>query len=340
MMNYSQIYKNLTKTISERTKEVFNRRFGIGRKERHTLESVGKSMGITRERVRQIEKNGFLAIKKQKKELLAPVFQFFSNYFKKNGGFAKEEKVLSEVGEKNEQPYVLFFLTLGDQFFRVCEKKDFYSFWTIFSDKGEGVIKTLTTIVADLKKINHPLPKKDFFSQFGEKYKLTPATLFSYFDISKNIKENKDGKIGLIEWPEIHPRGTRDKAFLVFQKENKPLHFTTVASLIDKYGYSFRGKKALPQTVHNELIKDPRFVLVGRGMYALREWGYAPGTVKDILIKIMTEADQPLDGKTLVEKVLSQRIVAKNTVLMNLNDKKYFLRDEQGKYILRKTQTA
>ena len=144
--------------------------------------------------------------------------------------------------------------------------------------------------------------------------------------------------MGLIEWPEIKPRGVKDKAFLVFKKHQKPLHFTDVAGLIDKLEYNLPNKKTYPQTVHNELIKDSRFVLVGRGTYALSEWGYVPGTIKDIIVNVLKEKKEPASKEDIVKEVLSQRLVAKNTVLMNLNNKKHFDKDSNNKYFLRGVQ--
>jgi hypothetical protein len=150
--------------------------------------------------------------------------------------------------------------------------------------------------------------------------------LVSYLEISKNIQRNSEGLFGLREWPEINPRGVKDKAYLVFKKQNKPLHFTQVASLIGQ---------ALPQTVHNELIKDPRFVLVGRGTYALKEWGYEPGRVREVIFKILSKEKKPLTKKEILAKVLKQRLVKETTVLLNLSNKEYFLKNPQGKYQIR-----
>ncbi|MFA5878455.1 MAG: sigma factor-like helix-turn-helix DNA-binding protein [Candidatus Staskawiczbacteria bacterium] len=339
-VNYSKIYTSITKDLPDKTREILARRFGIGNTSEETLESIGKSMDITRERVRQIQDAGFTYIKNNKKEALDKIFKDFAEYLKANGGFKKEDSILNDFGGDNSKPYVLFALTLGEQFNRVCEKKDFYSFWTTMPDGEQAVRKNLGMLVSDIKKSNNPLVKREFLTQFASKHNFDQNTLLSYLEVSKNIRESNDGKIGLVEWPEINPRGVRDKSFLVFKKENKPLHFTAVASLIDTFNYNLPNKKTLPQTVHNELIKDSRFVLVGRGTYALKEWGYDAGTVKDVLVKIMKENSQPMDRENLVKKVLAQRFVAKNTVLMNLNDKKSFTRDDSGKYILRKTQTA
>lgn len=339
-INYPQIYAKLTKGLSQKTKDIFSRRFGIKSKTPETLELIGDSMGITRERVRQIEEAGFNFVKKQNKETLDGIFAEFADYFRSNGEFKKEEIVLEELGGKSSKPYVLFLLTLGNQFSKVCEKKDFHYFWSTMPDAKNKVDQTLKVLVSALQKIGTPVSKKEFLSEVSAKCGLPEKALFSYLEVSKKIQDNKEGKIGLIDWPEIKPRGVKDKSFLVFKKHQKPLHFTKVAELIDQLGCNQPNKKTFPQTVHNELIKDQRFVLVGRGTYALKEWGYEPGTIKDVIKNILELKNQPVAKEEIVKEVLTKRLVAPNTVLMNLNNKKYFVKDEQGKYFLRKTQTA
>ncbi len=337
--NYSKIYQNLIQNLPQRIKEVFDRRFGIKDK-KETLESIGRGLGITRERVRQIEERGFSYLKEQNQEILDKLFNDFLGYFENKGGLKREDIVLEDLGGKTSQPYVLFLLTLGEQFSRVCEKGDFYSFWTTIPKSVGKVGKTLDLLVKNLEKRGTPLNKEEFCSRLCSQYNLSSEALLSYLEVSKRIQENKEGKIGLIDWPEINPKGVKDKAFLVFKKENHPLHFKETAGLIDKLESALINKKTLPQTVHNELIKDSRFVLVGRGMYALKEWGYVPGTVKDVIYRIIEENKQPMERDKIIKRVLSQRCVAENTVVMNLNNKKYFSKDSKGKYILGKTQIA
>ncbi len=339
-VNYQQIYQKLTKGLSQKTKDIFARRFGIKTGEPETLEAIGKSFKITRERVRQIEAAGFNFIKKQNKEILDDIYKGFAVYFQKNGGLKKEDIVLERQVGKNSKPYILFLLTLGEQFSRVCEKKDFYYFWSTIPSAQTKVREILNSFVQDMQNLGKPVSKKEFYASFSSKYGLSEEAMLSFLEVSKIIQENKEGKIGLTEWPEIKPRGVKDKAFLVFKKHGKPLHFTKVAELIDKLEYNLPNKKTYPQTVHNELIKDPRFVLVGRGIYALQEWGYEPGTIKDIIVKILKENKEPVHKDNVVKEVLLQRLVAKNTVLMNLNNKKHFAKDENDRYFLRKTQTA
>ncbi|OGZ70778.1 MAG: hypothetical protein A3F47_00065 [Candidatus Staskawiczbacteria bacterium RIFCSPHIGHO2_12_FULL_38_11] len=332
--NYSQIYAKLTKGLSPKIKDIFNRRFGISSGNAETLESIGKSLGITRERVRQIEEAGFTYIRKNNKEALENAFKNFHVYFADKGGFKKEEIALEDLGGKKQQPYVAFLLTMGDQFFRVCGKKDYHYFWAAMPETEKKTKETLASLVADIKSHGKLVTKQELLSGFAPKYNLNEASLTSYLEVSKKIQENKEGKIGLIDWPEIKPRGVKDKAFLVFKKHQKPLHFRQITGLIDELDFNAQNKKTHAQTVHNELIKDARFVLVGRGTYALSEWGYVPGTIREVITNVLNDK-KLTNQEEIVKEVLSQRLVAKNTVLINLNNKKYFNKGPDGKYFIR-----
>jgi len=342
--NYKQIYAKFTKGLNQKTKDIFDRRFGVGGPSGsgipETLEAIGKTFGITRERVRQIEEVGFNYVRKNNKEELNSVFAGLAGYFEKQGGFKKEENALNELGGKSQKPYVLFLLTLGEQFSRVCEKKDYNYFWSVFPDAQSKAKGILNSLVSEIQKIGKPVAKSSFYKEVALKQGLTEPATLALLEISKRIQNDRDGNLGLSEWPEVNPRGVKDKAFLVFKKHGKPLHFTEVAKLIDKLEYNLPNKKTYAQTVHNELIKDVRFVLVGRGTYALAEWGFVPGTIKDIITKVLKEKNEPTHKDEVVKQVLVQRLVAKNTVLMNLNNKNYFEKDSADKYFLRKTQTA
>ncbi len=319
--NYQKICQELLKKLPSKQKEIIFRRFGLSATSnfdsevKETLEAIGQSFGITRERVRQIEEDGFLKIK-PKIAKYKNVFQYFNQYFKKCGGLKKEEILLEDLGGKKHQLQACFLLTVNDNFERFGEDADFYSFWTINKNSSASAGNIINTLFNKLKKTGKLLSLKELSPFSNIKF------LTSYLEISKKILKNSDGLYGLKDWPEINPRGVKDKAYLVFKKLGKPLHFNKIARLIDG---------SLAQTVHNELIKDPRFILVGRGIYALKEWGYETGQVKDVIAKILKE-NGPLTQSEILEKVLKQRLVKENTILLNLSNKKNFLKNSQGKY--------
>jgi len=334
-INYLKVYSKLIKDFPERSKKIFALRFGIKDGEPKTLQAIGDDFDITRERVRQIEAKGFADIKKKHSQLIADIFDEYKKYFEKNGSIKREDLVLQDLGGEKNSPYVRFFLNLGDDFFKVCEKEDFHPFWTIQKEAPQKVKKALKSLVSDLNRHGQPLEKNEFLLRFSKKQNFNSSHLLSFVEVAKSIKQNQENQVGLVDWPQINPKGVKDKSYLVFKKEKSPLHFRKVAKLIDEHGYN-PGKKTYPQTVHNELIKDSRFVLVGRGLYALKEWGYVSGTVKDVISKTIKDSDkEDLTKEEIVDKVLSQRKVARNTVLMNLNNNPEFSKTSEGKYTLR-----
>lgn len=326
MFNYSQICSTLLKGLPERQKTVLVRRFNLrppyAEVRGETLEFIGKDYGITRERVRQIEKDSFQRLKPEIKSY-QKVFQYFRKYFKENGGLKKEDILFEELGGRKYKNQINFLLTLGEPFERLPESDILHSLWTVNRNSLTEAKKAIDIFYNELKKAGRPLSLKQL-----KKYQ-TPNlnALNSYLEISKTIQKNSEGLFGLKEWPEINPRGVKDKAYLVFKKEKKPLHFSQLSKMI--------GGNTLSQTVHNELIKDPRFVLVGRGIYALKEWGYKEGVLKDVISAFLKEAKKPLSKEEILKEVLKQRLVKENTVLLNLSNKKYFLRDSKGLYKIR-----
>jgi len=121
-----------------------------------------------------------------------------------------------------------------------------------------------------------------------------------------------------------------DKIYLVLKKHGKPLHFREIARLINEA--KFDRKAAYPPTVHNELIMDQKYVLVGRGIYALRDWGFEPGVVAEVLVEIIKQKGQPMTRDELVQAVLKQRVVKPATIHLALTNKQKFEHLPDGRY--------
>ncbi len=316
--NYQKICQDLVSGLSPRKKDVILERFGLDGGKRKTLEAVGGKFGVTRERVRQIQ-DGALAEIKSEAGAYKAIFQNFKKYFQDSGNLKKEDIMLKDLGRENWQNQVYFLLSLNNGFLRFGANKDFYPLWATSLASLAKAQKIISSLYQRLEEVKTPLSLKELASSVSQNV----STLKSYLEVSKKIQKNSEGVFGLKDWPEINPRGVKDRAYLLFKKTQEPLHFTKVADMI---------KGSLVQTVHNELIRDPRFILVGRGMYALKEWGYEPGQVKDVISRILKAGKEPLTKEEILNKVLEQRMVKENTVFLNLNNKKYFFRTPQGRY--------
>lgn len=355
-LNYQKTYQILFNGLNQRQKEIMTRRFGLESGKGETLEAIGKDLGLTRERIRQIVETTLKKIRKDGLALeITKAFSQLKQYLQKNGGLKREDILFSEPDfnhQQNSASWINFLLALDEGFYRVNESKDFYSFWAVDSKILPLAQKLLRTLQESLEKQKQKktLDIKELLSISGLPGKSSQQFLKSNLEISKQIMKAADGKYGLKSWPEVNPKGVRDLALLVFKKVKKPLHFIEVANLIDEIvlgqpepqEFSVVGasapamkKKTNFQTVHNQLIKDEQFVLIGRGVYALKEWGYDPGTVKDMISKVLKEAKNPLLEREILKRVLSQRLVKESTILLNLGNKRCFLKQEDGRYSLR-----
>jgi hypothetical protein len=356
MINVLNLVNEALENIqNQRTKEVLVRRFGLQDGQRHTLEAIGRDHNITRERVRQIEENGLSALKQAKiMDKFQPVFKTIHDHLTDHGELKKEHQLYDDltyicfpvkeieriqkegnVGDLNRcQSAFYFILTLGDKFERLPEDDYFYSAWTTNKNSVKTAKRTVDSLAKHLDGKKQTLKKEELLAAAKMLLpELSEKAVHSYVDASKHIEQNHLGHFGLVHWPEISPRGVKDKAYIILKNEGKPMHFAEVTGVINKVLPSSR--QAYVQTVHNELIKDKRFVLVGRGLYALSEWGYEPGTVSQIIAQILKK-EGPLSKEEIVKKVLQKRLVKENTILINLQNKKLFATNDKHCYTLRK----
>ncbi len=321
MHNYKDTCNRLLALLPERTRDIVSRRFGVGKKERETLEEIGKKYKITRERVRQIEKEGIRKVKKKLTEYGDALNSLEEklDYF---GGIKKEDLFINEIIQKDcSRGCVVFLLHINENLSRFPENKEMHALWAKDKKSLSLAKKEIDESIKILKKAKKPLS----FDDLRGKRKIPGEKFSSYLEVSKKVICNTDGYFGISSWPEINPKGIKDKAYIALKKAKKPLHFREVASIL--------GDSVNVQTTHNELIKDPRFVLIGRGVYALSEWGYIPGEVKEVIRSILMERGAMQKGD-IITHVAKQRIVRKNTIIQNLSNKKYFIRTPDGKYTL------
>lgn len=330
-----QITKELINALSVRSRDVMTKRYGLGKDpEPMTLDAIGKNYGITRERVRQIENHALAVIRKSKQYTEAkPAFDEIENIIHTLGEIVVEQDLLDYISsDASIQSHINFILVVGHPFTKIKEDEDFKHRWLIDNNLSEKVHTALKKLYATLKDedlLSESDIIKSFFAHLedvSEKYK-NEEIARRWLALSKKIGKNTLGEWGKTESSNISIKGMRDYAYLIIRKHGSPIHFREVVKIITDV---FKIK-AHVATCHNELIKDPRFVLVGRGLYALSEWGYMSGVVKDVIKKII-EKNGPLTKAEVIQKVLKERYVKENTIVINLQNPKYFKKNKEGKY--------
>lgn len=330
------IVKKLLGEVPERAREVLSLRFGLGTtSERQTLEAIGERWGITRERVRQIEASGIESVRQGAAfKASQGAFAELASHIESLGSVVPEDVLLSGLAsdEKSRNRF-RFLLVVGSEFFRERETDDFYARWHVDQKTAELVHAALTRLYSTLDDAE-VLSEGDIINRFLDELKGVNAAyqneeiLKRWLSISKTISKNPLSEWGRIDTPAIRTKGIRDYAYLVIKQKGEPMHFGDVAKSI----VTLFGKKAHVATTHNELIKDSRFVLVGRGLYALSEWGFQPGVVRDVIKEAL--AKKPLTRDEVIAAVKKVRYVKDNTILVNLGDTRYFKRQKDGTYVV------
>ncbi len=331
--NYVQTAEAILLALrNERDRQIVAQRYGLGLPKRHTLEKIGSQFGITRERVRQIEKAATAKLKQTPSAELLRIDAALKQHLSRQGELALLDEVAKAVGAHTpaQQAYVSFLAALAPSVETIDENDHFYAALATLPEYDKHRISEITSqLVHQLKQRGKPTPIDALHKAIP--IEVSRQTAEQVARVSKRLS-NHDGQWGLSHWPEVNPRSIRDKTYLVLNKHGQPLHFTDIATHISKLGNQKRS--VTTQAVHNELIKDPRFVLVGRGIYALSEWGYTPGTVADIIAEVL-KADAPLHKDEIVKRVLQKRQVKTTTIVLNLQEKDQFVRVSKATYTLK-----
>lgn len=329
------VTKRMLSNLQDRAHDVIVNRFGLtDEAERKTLEAIGEKYGITRERVRQIENAALTAIKKAETfKAEKSVFNELKELVSALGGIVPEADFLSHISKDAlTQNHIHLYLVLGDEFKKSKEDEHFKARWSIDDSVTESVhdaIHELYKGLDDDELVSESEIINRFFGSIkgvSDVYKEEEIAK-RWLALSKAISKNPLGEWGKASSSNVKTRGVKDYAFLVMRKHGSPMHFREVAAAIEK---TF-GKKTHVPTCHNELIKDPRFVLVGRGYYALADWGYKPGVVREVIREIIKK-EGPLSKEAIIEKVSKERFLKHNTILVNLQNAKYFKKNKNGLY--------
>ncbi|MGB9847937.1 MAG: sigma factor-like helix-turn-helix DNA-binding protein [Minisyncoccia bacterium] len=344
-----QTIKGFIGILPDKQREIIEKRYGLTNEKPLTLEAIGKEKGLTRERIRQIES---VALNKLRQNLneLNDILERIKYQLEIIGGIRREKRLLEEAPVlliedpielwtndkvKNQWAnHINFLLDLSPDFNYFLEKPNIYSNWYLKEEYLNKAINIYKFVEKEVKIHKKPLMLDEYqllLRKTMKEFRIYNENLVvSYLDVSKKFAFNPFGEFGLIDWEWIKPRNVKTKAYLILKKMNQPMHYEEILQKIKEL--NFDDKKISINSLHNELIKGDPFVLVGRGIYALKEWGYQEGTVKDILIQIL--AKKPMYFRDILKEVAKQRLVKDMTVLINLQDKQLFKKLPDGRYSL------
>jgi hypothetical protein len=338
-----EVIRALLGKLTTKEADVLQRRYGLNDVVKETLEAIGASYHVTRERIRQIEN---LAVKKIKDDpsfstALRPVEHVIVSTIEEHGGIMQEEHLLHELMPAGRtvafDQALVFLLTelLDDRVSKVGPDAVFMKGWRIKTADVGFISSTLDLLANTIREANVPLNLETLLERLqvnpeyaNQSQRLSDKTILAILEVSAVIDHNPFDEYGLREWGSVVPKRMNDKIYLILKKVGKPMHFIDIAKQITEV---FK-KEAYPPTVHNELILNSHYVLVGRGIYALKEWGYQKGVVADVIRDVLQAKGAPMQRDQIVNAVLERRIVKKNTIHLALTNKKLFTKLPDGRY--------
>lgn len=341
-LDLTEVIEDMFLVLTTKEKEVIISRFSLDNKPKQTLEKIGQKFSVTRERIRQIEK---IALGKLRRTVentkLNVINKMAREILLSYGGVLLENRLVAEIlnrilsTEEVDANIIKLALNISPEITKMEKTNVFNPFWRlqtitmddlkIVIDAGMSLLNKKGDVIVDEKLAADTLT---LLAEKGKNY--SGAMVLSTLEVDKRIKRIKEG-FGLISWRHINPRSIRDKAYIVLKKATAPLHFVEIANKIAESG--FDKKVVTTQAVHNELIRYEQFVLVGRGLYALKEWGYKKGTVADVIEGLLRKKN-PMTKQEIIQGVLKQRQVKKGTISLNLQKNSQFVRVGRAVYKL------
>lgn len=333
------LIEHLLIVLSDKEKYIIENRFALNENKKQTLEQIGQHFGVTRERIRQIEKSALRKLERNAQNTNIKILtEFAKALLEKEGGVAKDSyfkgllmEILPNITQEELHDLHLALVLDKDIDFESNTLK-YNPHWRLTSFKA-AVIKDVAKVsVKTLQKNKNVMATDKLTEKVNSAlpYHLSEKTIKNILQVAKDCKFTESG-VGLFSWRHIHPRTLRDKIQYILQREKKPLHFTKIADQIKSA--SFDDKRVNVQAVHNELIRNESFVLIGRGIYALKEWGYKTGTVSDVIVDILSDGTART-REEITKAVLEQRHVKTITIYLNLKNKPEFVRVGRDKYTL------
>jgi DNA-binding phage protein len=336
LLDTEQFVQDILSSIDrEREREIVARRFGLFDR-RETLEQIGELLGITRERVRQLEKSVVAKLKSLAEQgqltHITEVENALLEQLHQMGEAARVSDLGARVTAENsrtDQSRIAFLAELCPSLVTIEDNDHYFHAVGVRATRDEKAMKAdIAKLVDTIKKMGEPSMITEVAKTTGIDHADQAHALAS---ISKDLA-TLNNRWGLVKWPMVNPKNIRDKIYVILKEQGKHMHFNEIAEAIKKS--DFKRKDVTTQAIHNELIKDKRFVLIGRGIYALREWGYKRGTVADIIAEVLREAGEPLHRDEIVKRVLKSRFVKETTILLNLQGKSQFKRVAKATYEL------
>lgn len=341
--------------MPERQRSVIADRYGLWDGIAETLQDIGDKLGVTRERIRQIEAAGLKRLRRVYgyRAIGDFIIQKVSSYLASEPdtrcGVLSEDEAVSALADdcSTEQA------ALAASFLQDLDAPRESLLTRHLVDPEPGVYCAEKRVAAEYKVLlelielalqQHQKPVSeqrlcdDLAFRSGEALTTRQTALLSrLFAVSPSVMRLRNGTIAFSKWTEFHRRDANSLAEATLRLLGRPAHFREITQ---KIGALFPDAGSVNErTIHNALVcNQHKFVWVKSGTYGLAAWGLKkPPFIKDRLVELLAESRYPLPFWHVKEKVLEVCNCKEESIRMTLDlNPKLFKRFEGDQYGLRK----
>lgn len=335
---------SLSERLDDRDRQVIRCRYGLYSK-KLTLKDVGEQLGVTRERVRQIQARSMKILMQPRYILVVqPILELMFHLLKQAGGLINEkqleEKLNNQYNVGNIEPIDLAHLIFeSNNNVKWIQETGAWGLSSLPLSLVPGIQAKFEEILED-KYV--PLPRDELISQYKStqlylNYQgmVEDNFLIKCLNIHPKVCFDKDGNCGLSCW-----ENQRLNTIIQTMREiGEPVHYTDIAKKTNMELGSVNNTSA--RNIHAQLQRNTDiFVRVGHGIYGLSEWGlHDDGSIANAAYRVLSDAGRPLHCDIITEQVLETWQVNPRSVLAALQREDRFVNIGQGVYWLREKIT-
>lgn len=318
--------------LPERQRNVIADRYGLWDGIAETLQDIGDKLGVTRERIRQIEEKGLLRIRRVYgySKIRHFILSRVTRYFAENQtacGLISEDEIANVFADDCPSDQTILGIDLLQDLSSPLAKQFVEAESGVYSiDRGIALEyrQLLSLIEKQLIKYQRPISRQQLDSGLievlGRDVTEKQAPLLKrMFDVSSSVARLPNDTFLLSIWKGLSKRDATSVTEAVLRRLGRPAHFREIAE---------RARALFPEartnnerTFQNVLIRRPDiFVWVKSGTYGLTVWGLKkPPYIKDRLIELLSQSNYPLPYWHLKEKVLETCNCKETSVQMTLD---------------------
>lgn len=334
-----ELINDWLQTLSERNQIVIKKRFGIAGS-RETLDEIGEVLGVTRERIRQIERKALKRLAFRSTYVVVSRVKALGNDVLEISGGVLPEKLAGkrfqefmELGDVRAEGALKLILELNDEVSWLPRTRT----W-VRDDLVDTVIAIQRLLVQLLKDEYAPVSALKFLEKFEElwleqtdSHPPSEQLIMSCVMTDPLLLIDEQGRVGLEKWT----RHRLDEMVLALREIGEPAHYKAIA---EKTNLLLPPEqRTTAKNIHAHISRLPEvFVRVGHGVFGLAEWGLSDdGNLANAAARVLREAGKNLHIEEITDRVLETWKARPGSVEAAMVQDARFVDLGSGYYILR-----